>query len=173
MSHEQAFEHLPEETGSVPIRAWSAESLREQDLATMLEQRELTATVNHRLSALRHAPLVRHVGNTLTVGAVVFLSLVSMAIWANHERPPYLIPVALFSLISLNRALRSLDSAKAALALQEYDLRWIGPLIEALAWPNRRIKEITKHMSLFQKSAVAVVGLSAKNATERVDRRFY
>ncbi len=43
----------------------------------------------------------------------------------------------------------------------------------AIYMPQDTLNEIERRLSLFQKSAVAVVGLSAKNATERVDRRFY
>lgn len=139
MSHEQAFEQIGEQGLPSSHRQWEAAELVEPDFATMIELYEVMAGVNQRLAEFRVMPVKRVVGDVMawSATAVIFLS------GAFTEFVGFASPL-LLAIWLYNRNLHQLDRAQAALSLQEYDKRWIGPLFEALSWPNGRIRHIVR-----------------------------
>lgn len=147
MSQEQEFEKESEvESLSAPQRQWQADALIGQDRNTMVEVQDTMRRVNQRLADLRAPSLGRTLGDVAVwfTNGCLLLHLLS---WMERAPDPngldllagaLAIPMLWYG----NRCLHQLDRANAALSLQEYDQRWIGPLFEALAWPNRRIRNI-------------------------------
>ncbi len=144
MSQEQVFEEQPEDLKKITHREWSSISLPDSDLASLVEQQRVTAEVNLRLSEFRRQPPFRFLGNAVTWGGCLALGTVQWLNSANNHAFNILLPTAFCTLLAFNVTLRSLDRANAALKLQDYDVRWVGPLIEALAWPNRRVRDIAR-----------------------------
>ena len=141
MSHEQAFEQQGEEGLAPSHRQWEEAEPVELDLAMMYEQHIVMTGVNQRLSEHRSRPLGRTMGDAAawSVSALLLLILLNTGSDNTVAIPPMLIAIWLYQ-----RSLHQLDTARAALTLQEYDKRWIGPLFDALSWPNRRINRIVR-----------------------------
>ncbi|MCW3100380.1 MAG: hypothetical protein JWL77_5998 [Chthonomonadaceae bacterium] len=141
MAHEQAFEEQDEARLPSSHRQWQEVEQTEPDIAQMVEMHDVMTAVNQRLAEHRSQPLRRTIGDTM-VGAATTLLLISLLDPSNSFSvavPPILIAMWLY-----NRNLHRLDVATAALNLQEFDRRWIGPLFEALSWPNSRIRRIVR-----------------------------
>ena len=141
MSHEQAFEQHSEESLPLSHRQWQAGDLVEPELATMVENHEVMSNVNQRLGELRVQPFRRTVGDAAAWSATAILLLLCLDPHAGGQE--FALPL-LPAIWLYNRNLHKLDLTQAALTLQEYDKRWIGPLFEALSWPNRRIRQIVR-----------------------------
>ncbi len=141
MAQEQAFEEQGEENVSSLHRQWQGGEEAAPDLGTMVEQHGVMTSVNQRLAEHRTQPVRRSVGDTMawSVTAVLGLSMLDFMSGFNFFVPPVLLALWLYS-----RNLHKLDIAEAALDLQEFDRYWIGPLFEALSWPNRRIRRIVR-----------------------------
>jgi hypothetical protein len=141
MAHEQAFEEQGETRLPSSHRQWQEVAQTEPDIAQMVEMHDVMTAVNQRLAEHRSQPLRRTIGDTV-VGAATTMLLFSLLDPTNGFSaavPPILIAMWLY-----NRNLHRLDVATAALNLQEFDRRWIGPLFEALSWPNSRIRRIVR-----------------------------
>jgi hypothetical protein len=142
MSHEQAFEEQSQASLPVSHRQWQHNESVEPDFATMIELYEVMASVNQRLAEYRVKPLKRTIGDTVVWASTALILLSALD---NIFLSSITIVTPLLATVHLyNRNLHRLDRANAALSLQEYDKRWIGPLFEALSWPNRRIRDIVR-----------------------------
>ncbi|MCW3055439.1 MAG: hypothetical protein JWN14_4609, partial [Chthonomonadales bacterium] len=97
--------------------------------------------VNQRLTEHRSQPLRRTIGDAFAGSAITLLALNLLDTRNSYN---FIIPPILLTIWFYNRNLHALDLANAALNLQEFDHRWIGPLFEALSWPNRRIRKIVR-----------------------------
>lgn len=141
MAHEQAFEEEGARSLPPSHRQWQAEERTEPDTAQMAETYDVMTKVNQRLAEHRTQPVRRTVGDATAWAATTLLgfSLLDPSNSFNLYVPPILLAIWLYNL-----NLHSLDIACAALDLQEFDRRWIGPLFEALSWPNRRIRRIVR-----------------------------
>ena len=138
MAHEQAFEEQGEESLPPSHRQWQADERTETDLAQIVEMYEVMKTVNQRLSEHRTQPVRQTVGETTGLEC--------------ERDPPHHTPrsceqsLGTPSLLSLAIQPQSTlpRCSPRCVNLQEFDTRWIGPLFEALSWPNRRIRRIVR-----------------------------
>ena len=141
MAHEQAFEEHGEELLPPSHRQWQSDGRTEPDIGQMVEMYNVMATVNQRLAEHRTRPVRRTVGNVMAWSTAAVLALAFLSPNSGFD---FFIPPVLLGLLLYNRNVNTLDITKAALNLQEFDLRWIGPLFEALSWPNGRIRRIVR-----------------------------
>ena len=141
MAHEQAFEDRGEANLPPTHREWQEGQRSETDIAQMVESYDVMTAVNQRLTEHRSQPLRRTLGDAF---AGCTMTLLALNLLDTRNSYNVVIPPILVALWFYNRNLHALDLAHAALNLQEFDQRWIGPLFEALSWPNRRIRKIVR-----------------------------
>ena len=141
MAHEQAFEDRGEANLPPSHREWQDAERSETDIAQMVEMYDVMTAVNQRLTEHRSQPLRRTLGDAF---AGCTMTLLALNLLDTRNTYNFVIPPILLTIWFYNRNLHALDLANAALNLQEFDHRWIGPLFEALSWPNRRIRKIVR-----------------------------